>query len=142
MKITYEFINNELAEFGAQVESPVYCMIADFSGFLSSGKPTNWGVLAMDNMGETLYLTVHTLLESLVDSRGSYITIHQIAVEKLRITKALLMDSYTVDIKYRTDGKKYRHKIFISGKAGKEFTQQRDNMHNIINMLKKWASSL
>lgn len=142
MKITNEYMYNELAEFGVQCENPVYCMLADFSGFFSSGRPTNWGFLATDSMEETLYLTVHSLVETLVAARGSYITIHRAAVEKLKITKALLLDSYTVDIKYRNEGKKFRHKITIAAKCGKELTEQYENAHNLINMLRTWEASL
>lgn len=142
MKITNESMYEELSVFGVKCENPVYCSIADFSGFFSSGRPTNWGFLATDSREDRLYLTVHSLVETLAGTGGAYTTIYQMTVEKLKITKALLLDSYTVDIKYRSDGKKYRHKFTIAAKCGKELTEQSSNAHNLINMLRRWESSL
>ncbi|MBQ9956490.1 MAG: hypothetical protein IJO99_02880 [Ruminococcus sp.] len=142
MKITNESMYNELSVFGTEVVNPVYCSIADFSGFLSSGRPTNWGFLATDSREDRLYITVHSLMETLAGTGGSYTTIYQMTVEKLKVTKALLLGSYTIDIKYRSDGKKYRHKFTIATKCGTELTEQQSNAHNLVNMLRRWESSL
>ena len=142
MKITNESMYDELSVFGTEVINPVYCSIADFSSFTSSGRPTNWGFLATDRSEDKLFLTVHSLVETLAGAGGSYTTIYQLTVEKLKVTKALLLPSYTIDIKYRSDGKKYRHKFTIASKCGTKLTEQQSNAHNLINMLKRWEAEL
>lgn len=143
MAITYETMYQELDGFGVGYDFPVYCTMSDRSGFLSSGRFNEWGFLAADISGEALLLTKHGLMETLAGThRYESHTIYRMSVEKLKISKALLVPTYTISIKWLEEGKKKDMKIMVASVTGKGFPEQKNSAPGLINLLKNWEASL
>lgn len=138
MAVTNETMYGELDTFGVGYEFPAYCMISNRCGFLPSGKFNEWGFIAADINGESLIFTEHTLMDSLMGSAGVNNIIYGISVEKVKINKALLLPNYTIDIVYRSEGKKKNYRFSLNTKM-KGFPEQEQNVHGLITLLKKWA---
>lgn len=142
MAMTVETMYEELDTFGVRYEFPAYCVISNRSGFVSSGRFNEWGYIAADTSGEAVIFTEHSLMGAFVgDNGGARNTIYQISVEKIKISKALLLPNYTVDIVYRSEGKKKNYRFSINTKV-KGFPEQDSNVNSLIIMLKKWQASL
>lgn len=142
MAIITETMYHELDTFGVRYEFPAYCMISNRSGFISSGRFDKWGYIAASESGDAVIFTEHTLMGAFVgDNGGANNTIYQISVEKIKISKALLLPNYTVDIVYRTEGKKKNYRFSLNTKL-KGFNEQDPNVNSLIIMLKKWQASL
>ncbi|MBE6862387.1 MAG: hypothetical protein E7497_05760 [Ruminococcus sp.] len=139
MAVINETMYGELDTFGVGYEFPAYCMISNRCGFISSGRFDKWGFIAADSNDESIIFTEHSLMGALVgDNGGEKNTIYQISVEKIKISKALLLPNYTVDIVYRSEGKKKNYRFSLNTKV-KGFPEQEQNVHGLITLLKKWA---
>lgn len=138
MKVTNETMNTELDSFCVGYEFPAYCMISNRCGFLPSGKFNEWGFIAADSNGESIIFTEHTIMDTLMGSEGVNNIIYAISIEKIKINKALLLPNYTVDIVYRSEGKKKNYRFSLNTKI-KGFPEQAQNVHGLITLLKKWA---
>lgn len=140
MAMTTETMYQELDTFGVEYEFPAYCMISNRSGFLSSGKFTEWGFIAADARGESIIFTEHSIMGDIIGDGGRNI-IYQLSAEKIKIKKTPLLPNYMVDITYRTEGHKRSYKFSINTIV-KGFHEQEQNVNSLIIMLKKWQASI
>lgn len=138
MAVTYETLIAELDNFGVRYEFPAYVLISNRSGFLSSGRFDEYGMLAADINGESLIFTENCLMSMIGGGQAAMNTVYRMSVDKIKINKALLISNYTIDIVYHSEGKKKHYKFSINTIV-KGFPGQKENVINLINMLKKWA---
>lgn len=141
MAVTTETMYQELDTFGVRYEFPAYCMISNRSGFLSSGKFNEWGFIAADTSGESIIFTEHSIMGEIIGDGGDRNIIYQPSAEKIKIKKTPLLPNYMVDITYRTDGRKRSYKFSINTIV-KGFSEQEQNVNELINMLRTWEASL